>query len=49
MKINDLCMGCKCCSTRYPETFKIVDGKSTIIDDNDIVEPSICPVGAIEE
>jgi len=44
---SEKCVGCMACQAMYPETFKVVDGKSTIISEDQPIEPSICVMGAI--
>jgi len=49
---HDLCIGCGTCESICPKSFKLVDGKSTVISD-DCTECNCqeavdsCPVGAI--
>ena len=48
LKINkNLCCGCQCCATAYPDTFKIVNGKSEVIGNDETVNLGVCLLGAI--
>lgn len=50
---HDLCIGCGTCEGLCPETFKLVDGKSTVVEGGACSEEKLqeavqsCPVGAI--
>lgn len=50
---KDLCIGCGTCSSMCPKVFKIVDGKSTVINETGDTPENIkaaadaCPTRAI--